>query len=259
MRLASKEIVWLTLPLILNALPSLASESIGATSNGCILNAESLPLEGQGYQITHIIQERFFGHRDLVNVLTEAGKLAANNRWGFILIGDLSAQKGGKILENHRSHQNGLDVDILYRMPEERLTAEELILPEEPDYVDLEKNRVNLGLWKLKNLELLKYFAKHDQVDRIFVNPAIKKSLCESASGGREWLSKLRPWWGHSEHFHVRLKCPKDSPDCVNQTPLSKSDGCNDNLEWWLNENINPSLSTETQEKPNPPIPKRCE
>ena len=118
MRLASKEIVWLTLPLILNALPSLASESIGATSNGCILNAESLPLEGQGYHITHIIQDRFFGHRDLVNLLTEAGKLAANNRWGFILIGDLSAQKGGKILENHRSHQNGLDVDILYIIPE---------------------------------------------------------------------------------------------------------------------------------------------
>ncbi|MCT7656518.1 penicillin-insensitive murein endopeptidase [Oceanimonas sp. NS1] len=25
------------------------------------------------------------------------------------------------------------------------------------------------------------------------------------------------PWFGHSSHFHVRLHCPTQSPNCVSQ------------------------------------------
>lgn len=238
---------------------SQASESIGATSNGCILNASALPIEGQGYQVTHIDRERFFGHSDLIATLIRAGKVIAENNWGFMLIGDLSSQHGGKILENHKSHQNGLDADILYRMPNQRLSEEELLMPDEPDFVDVEKNRINFDIWSDQNLGVLKYFASLEGVDRIFVNPAIKKSLCEKISNNRAWLSKLRPWWGHSEHFHLRLKCPTDSPDCIPQNPVSKSDGCDESLDWWLNENINPSQMDDAMDKPIAPIPNRCE
>jgi penicillin-insensitive murein endopeptidase len=255
----SKWMLLLSILFIINSPFSRASESIGATSNGCILNAVALPMEGQGYQITHIDQKRFFGHADLIAMIDGAGKVVSKNYWGFILIGDLSAQKGGKILENHKSHQNGLDADILYRMPDEKLSDEELMMPEEPDFVDTEKNRVNFNLWQNKNLEVLKYFATHDRVDRIFVNPAIKKSLCESQSGNRTWLSKLRPWWGHSEHFHVRLKCPEDSKNCLAQVPVSKSDDCNENLDWWLNENISPSKPDDATQKVIQPIPTECQ
>ena len=255
----SKTILFLFLICFLKISVSLASESIGATSNGCILNSVALPIEGQGYQVTHINQERFFGHPDLIAILSDAGKVIAKNHWGFILIGDLSAQKGGKILENHKSHQNGLDADILYRMPDEKLSEEELLMPEEPDFVDTEKNRINFNIWKNKNLEILKYFASQDRVDRVFVNPAIKKSLCESQSSNKTWLSKLRPWWGHSEHFHVRLKCPEDSHYCVPQAPVSTSDGCNEHLDWWLNENINPSPPDEATDKITPPAPEKCQ
>ena len=251
-----KRITLLLALLALNNGISLASESIGSTSNGCLLNASGLPLDGQGYQITHIDQERFFGHSNLIAIISEAGKVASKNHWGIMLIGDLSAKKGGRILDNHKSHQNGLDVDILYLMPEERLSEEELFMPEEPDFVDWEKNRINSNIWKSKNLEILKYFALQDRVDRIFVNPAIKKSLCESQINNKRWLSKLRPWWGHSEHFHLRLKCPADSHDCLQQTTVSESDGCNENLEWWLNENINPNPSEVVEEKVS--IPERC-
>ena len=56
------------------------------------------------------------------------------------------------------------------------------------------------------------------EVARIFVHPAIKKALCEGASQDRSWLRKIRPWWGHHYHFHVRLKCPSGYAGCKNQS-----------------------------------------
>ena len=35
----------------------------------------------------------------------------------------------------------------------------------------------------------------------------------------RRGRARLRPWWAHHDHFHVRLKCPADSPQCVPQEP----------------------------------------
>ena len=46
------------------------------------------------------------------------------------------------------------------------------------------------------------------------------------------WLRKLRPWYGHHQHFHIRLHCPEDSPNCDPQGPLPKGLGC-DGLEWF--------------------------
>src|ERR1700744_870911 len=56
--------------------------------------------------------------------------------------------------------------------------------------------------------------AQEPSVQRIFVNPAIKKALCRDARGDRSWLSKVRPWWGHDYHFHIRTVCPPGSGDC---------------------------------------------
>ena len=50
----------------------------------------------------------------------------------------------------------------------------------------------------------------------IFVNAAIKKALCEKHAG-EPWMSKVRPWWGHDYHFHVRLRCPEGHSACENQ------------------------------------------
>ena len=44
---------------------------------------------------------------------------------------------------------------------------------------------------------------------RIFVNAAIKKALCREAKGDRSWLSKVRPFWGHDYHFHIRITAPR--------------------------------------------------
>ncbi len=32
-----------------------------------------------------------------------------------------------------------------------------------------------------------------------------------------QWISKIRPWYGHDQHFHIRLSCPKDNALCEGQ------------------------------------------
>ena len=58
------------------------------------------------------------------------------------------------------------------------------------------------------------------------MNTAIKKALCRDAGHDRAWLGKVQPWLGHDWHFHVRLNCPVDSPQCEPQPPRSVGDGC---------------------------------
>jgi penicillin-insensitive murein endopeptidase len=47
-------------------------------------------------------------------------------------------------------------------------------------------------------------------------------------------MSKVRPWYGHADHIHVRLKCPDDSPDCRTQPAVPAGDGCDKSLSSWF-------------------------
>jgi penicillin-insensitive murein endopeptidase len=81
-------------------------------------------------------------------------------------------------------------------------------------------------VWTLADVALIKAAAEDPRVNRIFVNPAIKKALCRDAGGDRAWLGKVQPWLGHDWHFHIRLNRPVDSPQCEPQPPRSVGDGC---------------------------------
>jgi penicillin-insensitive murein endopeptidase len=90
-------------------------------------------------------------------------------------------------------------------------------------------------------------------VDRIFVNAHIKRELCDMSRGDRSWLHKIRPWYHHDDHFHMRLACPGDSPDCIRQKPIPAGDGCDD-LGWWLgHEPATPGVKAPPEPKPNMP------
>ena len=47
-------------------------------------------------------------------------------------------------------------------------------------------------------------------------------------------MSKVRPWYGHADHIHVRLKCPADSPNCRAQPAVPAGDGCDKSLAHWF-------------------------
>jgi penicillin-insensitive murein DD-endopeptidase len=137
------------------------------------------------------------------------------------------------MITGHASHQIGLDVDIwLTPMPDQVLTPEErenmmaVSMLKDPFTVDPDK-------WTPLHTKLIKRAASYPEVDRIFVHPAIKKVLCEQAGNDRAWLAKVRPWWNHYYHFHVRVTCPPEATDCESQKPLSSDDGCGQELSNW--------------------------
>jgi penicillin-insensitive murein endopeptidase len=83
---------------------------------------------------------------------------------------------------------------------------------------------------------LIRAAAGDPETERVFVHPAIKQALCLHAAGDRAWLTKVRPWWGHDDHIHVRLAGPPGDALCRAQAPPPPGDGCGADLAWWLSE-----------------------
>jgi len=115
---------------------------------------------------------------------------------------------------------------------------------------------IDRDFWSPAHVALYRAAATHPEVDRIFANPVIKRELCETVTGDRSWLAKIRPWYGHDEHMHVRLSCPADSPECRPQAAVPAGDGCGDELAWWFTDG--PYLPSDTPPSPPPPVPDAC-
>jgi penicillin-insensitive murein endopeptidase len=173
-----------------------------------------------------------FGHPLLVDFIVQLGARLEQKQLGPLAVGDLGQARGGPAPNGHASHQTGLDVDLWYEVGKPGA--------EQHSVVDLETQKPS-AYWNERIPALLELAASDPHVARIFVNALVKRELCNAkpapAPGApapeRAWLGKLRPWWGHNEHFHVRLACPADSPECQAQPPLPPGDGCEE-LEWWL-------------------------
>jgi penicillin-insensitive murein DD-endopeptidase len=101
---------------------------------------------------------------------------------------------------------------------------------------------------------LLEAAARDPEVERIFVTGAVKLQMCADAPGrDRAWLAKIRPWWGHDTHFHVRLDCPAGQAGCTAPDPLPAGDGCAEAV-WWVTEALEPPDPNTPPPPPKPPV-----
>jgi penicillin-insensitive murein endopeptidase len=213
-----------------------APQAIGTCSCGCLQGGAELTPSGPGYEVLHLGRNRRYGHPALVAYVRRLGAAARKARLGLLVVGDMSQPRGGPTPNGHRSHQTGLDVDVGYAAPAGvragHLAAadRERIFP--PAVVDLTTHKPT-PVWGPKTIDLVARAAADPAVDRIFVNPAVKRMLCEGPTAKASWQGRVRPWWGHHDHFHVRLRCPADSPLCVPQEP-PRDDGCGPSLRWWF-------------------------
>lgn len=239
-------------------------ESIGFYTNGCIAGAKALPLGGPTWQVMRPSRNRYYGRTKLVSFIQRISKkVAANTSWPGLLIGDMSQPRGGPMLKGHASHQIGLDVDVWLRpMPtaEMNMQAREQIMSTNL----VAANRIDLNAYYTKNtLQVLKIFATDPEVERVLVNPAIKRRLCMDAGADRGWLQKVRPVWGHDYHTHIRLGCTASDGSCKSQADVVPGDGCGKALDWWFTPGRLFPTPPKVPPKPAPPMtlakmPKQC-
>lgn len=228
---------------------------VGGYSNGCIIGAEALPFRGEGYQAIRTQKKRYFGHPVMIDYLQRLGKRVKAAGLPTILVGDIAMPGGGRFLTGHASHQIGLDADIWLRFGP--FSDQEALNPTATLMVNRKLQRVDDKVWTKQQTKLLELAATDKKVARIFVNPAIKLKLCQTVQGDRSWLRKIRPWFGHDAHFHVRLHCPQGAHYCEEQAPIPSGEGCGNELYSWF-EPKKPS-SAETKPKALPALPPLCQ
>ena len=244
----------------------------GGYTAGCIDGATKMSKSGKGYKSVSSTG-RIYGDDRLVEII-EATAAKINDEYNkIILVGDLSHPRGGPTslkTSAHRSHQNGLDVDIWYNIIDKNSKARAVSM------LSSDGKSLHSKRWGDMQSDLLEYIASFEDVERILVNPLIKKHMCEKHSygdsnkdeygdkdeyEGASWLKKLRPWWGHNRHFHTRLSCPKNSPYCESQGVVEDDGvGCGETLSWWFSDEAKQEGSKNRKKKRvYPKLPEQCE
>ena len=231
---------------------NLAPRAIGSYARGCLSGGQALPVNGPAWQVMRTSRNRNWGHPALLNLIerlaTDAKK---DDGWNGLLVGDIAQPRGGPMLTGHASHQIGLDADIWFTpMPDHELTIKERenLVPQE---MVKDRSTLNRDTWTESRAKLIKTAASYPEVARIFVHPPIKAELCKWATGDRSWLAKVRPYFNHTFHFHIRMKCPEGFSGCKNQwTPAPKDGtGCGEELAYWMG----PTPWVKKKRDPNAP------
>lgn len=244
------------------------AQAIGYYPRGCLSGAEELPIIGPNWQVMRLSRNRNWGHPELVRFIERLAPIAAaKTGWPGILVGDMSQPRGGPLPSGHASHQIGLDVDIWLRpMPAQPFNRDETDTVPMTSVVASDGAHLDPSAWTMSDLSLIKVAAQDRDVERIFVSAVIKKELCRiERPQDRDWMEKVRPWYGHRDHVHVRLKCPPGSPECRPQQSVRPSDGCGKPLDEWFSKHLreidNKISSRAPLERTHPllrELPKTC-
>jgi penicillin-insensitive murein DD-endopeptidase len=234
----------------------MAARAIGFYARGCLAGATALPINGRTWQVMRLSRNRNWGHPSLIRFLERfSAKVPKVAGWPGLLVGDLAQPRGGPMLTGHTSHQVGLDADIwLTPMPPRELTRKEREEMSATNVVAADKKDVDPHVWTKAHVGIIKSAATEPEVERIFVNAAIKKALCRDAGSDRSWLWKVRPFWGHDYHFHIRMRCPAGNSDCQAQEPPDYGDGCGAELDWWFRDEVLHPPPPKEPPKPEPPL-----
>ena len=91
----------------------------------------------------------------------------------------------------------------------------------------------------------------------------VRYDRLDTVTGDRSWLRKVRPFWGHDEHFHIRIGCQPGSGGCKEQSAPPAGDGCDKSLAWWFTEepwrpNKNPDAPKARDLMKLSSLPKAC-
>jgi penicillin-insensitive murein endopeptidase len=237
---------------------------IGTGDAGCIAGAVRLPDTAPGMQTIRLSRSTFWGAAEVVAGLLDLAKRAKAVGLPDLYMNDISLPRGGPFHGIHASHQRGVDADVWLDVagPHPVLPLAERDMIEPRSLVRPDGRGVDPAVWRPEHINLLKLAATEPGIDRLLVNPAIKRQLCQEVTGDRSWLRRVRPWYGHATHMHLHFRCPAGQAECVDQDPPPPGDGCDASLQWWfdqLDKPAKPPLPGPVP-KPRPPVlPPACQ
>ena len=133
-------------------------------------------------------RNRNWGHPSLVR---DIGRFAQDAKekdgWPGLLVGDLSMPRGGPMPFGHASHQDGLDVYIGNKPTPDRAAFRRGAGEHKNGKLSARPGDANPEVWK-PNMRSLRRAGSYPEAARVFVNPAIKKWLCDNTRGDRGFL-----------------------------------------------------------------------
>ncbi len=215
-----------------------SSRAIGFYTNGYILGAVALPPESAAHLKIFRLRDRGYGTRPLIDAIVRASA-AFRQKFPYgdrVSVGDMSSEEGGT-LARHSSHQNGLDADIAY-LRKNHVERDPNVWGNEGFGESFVRNgRITANFDRERNWFLLKELVARGNVQRIFVDTAIKRFFCENArtldpsahpAVRTEVLRRLRPFPNHADHLHMRVTCSDEHARCVSQDEVSEGSGCSE-------------------------------
>jgi hypothetical protein len=167
------------------------AHSIGLPFSGRLVDGTQLPVEGADWVTWNPATDsspnqasRLYGNERTIRAILDVVKAyrAVHPRAPRVVVGDIS-RSGGGWMNEHVSHQNGLDVDVYYPRRDGRLRA-----PGSPDQVDR----------RLAQDLLDRFLAAGAQI--VFVG---------YSSGLRGPGGVVVPYPNHENHMHVRFPTPR--------------------------------------------------
>lgn len=201
----------------------LKNQAIGSPDQGRLRNASWLKTHIESYGLTDKVvianpsAKNYYGTQEMMDVLEAIGKKISSMERNKLFISRISAKMGGR-LPPSKSHQNGMDVDIGYFTVQGKVQ-----FPVVASGGSLRKSDFSVA----KTLEIFKFLMTQQvsPVDRLFVDQSIINSLCREAKNSgkfngpekaayRKLFENMQHVDGHGNHFHLRLRCTPNQPDC---------------------------------------------
>jgi penicillin-insensitive murein DD-endopeptidase len=216
--------------LVLPVPTTKGSFAVGRPSAGALYGALKIPMKGKAIGVLpdHRGRNRNYATEALVKLLTAASTDLLKSDKRRVLVGDLSAKRGGKI-SGHASHQNGLDADLALFYVNAKGKPVEAKKMVALDDAGVSKNK-KLSFDATTTWRLVAGLLQHPevQVQYIFLYEPLKVLLLEAAKndGASDALLEMagtivrQPSDSslHDDHLHLRIYCPEDPESLCEDT-----------------------------------------
>jgi hypothetical protein len=164
--------------------------SIGLPYSGRLVDGTQLPLEGHDWITWNPVTDsapnlphRLYGNEHTIRTILSVigGYRRAHADAPRVVVGDISFREGGR-MDEHVSHQNGLDVDVYYPRLDRHLSAA------------IATSQIDRGLGQ-------------DLLDR-FVAAGVQTIFVGYSTGLRGPSGVVVPYPNHENHMHLRFPPP---------------------------------------------------